>query len=103
MTPYTDSMISMGGGTTKQLACYKDKIVIPKMLQKHVIDWYHTVLFHPGINRTEETISQHLWWPKMRDQITKYYQACPTCQKNKRKHKMYGHLPPKEAEAEIWD
>ena len=96
-------MISMGGGTTKQLACYKDKIVIPKMLQKHVIDWYHTVLCHPGINRTEETISQHLWWPKMRDQITKYVQACPTCQKNKRKQKMYGHLPPKEAEAEIWD
>ena len=39
----------------------------------------------------------------MRDQITKYVQACPTCQKNKRKQKMYGHLPPKEAEAEIWD
>ena len=39
----------------------------------------------------------------MRDQITKSCQACPTCQKNKRKHKMYGHLPPKEAEAEIWD
>ena len=73
------------------------------MLQKHVIDWYHTVLCHPGINRTEETISQHLWWPKMRDQITKYVQACPTCQKNKEKQKMYGHLPPKEAEAEIWD
>ena len=47
-------MISMGGGTTKQLACYKDKIVIPKMLQKHVIDWYHTVLGHPGIIRTEK-------------------------------------------------
>ena len=39
----------------------------------------------------------------MRNQIIKSYQACPTCQKNKRKQKMYGHLPPKEAEAEIWD
>ena len=98
-------MISMGGGggTNKQLAFNKEKIVIPKMLQKHVIDWYHTVLCHPGINRTEETISQHLWWPKTRDQITMYVQACPTCQKNKRKQKKYGHLPPKEAEADIWD
>ena len=91
------------GGITRQLICYKEKIVVPKLLQKHVIGWYHTVLCHPGINRTEETIGQHLWWPKMRDQITNYVQACPTYQRNKRKHKKYGILPPKEAEALIWD
>ena len=68
-----------------------------------MIDWYHTVLCHPGMNRTEETISQHLWWPKMREQITNYVRACPTCQLNKHKYKHYGHLPPKEAEAKIWD
>ena len=39
----------------------------------------------------------------MRDQITNYVQACPTCQRNKRKVKKYGHLPPKEAEATPWD
>ena len=92
-----------GGGKTRSLVCYNDKIVVPTKLQKHVIDWYHTVLCHPGINRTEESISQHLYWPKMRDQITNYVQACPTCQKNKRKVKKYGWLPPKEAEAEPWD
>ena len=32
-----------------------------------------------------------------------YVQTCQTCQKNKRKQKEYGHLPPKEAEAFIWD
>src|SRR5687767_4251471 len=92
-----------GGGVTKQLICHKDKIVVPTLLQKHVIDWYHTVQCHPGINRTEETISQHLWWPKMREQITKYVQSCLSCQRNKRKQKKYGRLPPKEAEALIWD
>jgi transposase InsO family protein/exonuclease VII small subunit len=92
-----------GGGTTRSLVCYKNKIVVPKQLQKHTIDWYHTTLCHPGINRTEETIGQHLWWPKMRDQITKHVQVCPTCQRNKRKVKKYGWLPPKEAEAEPWD
>ena len=92
-----------GGGTTRSLVCYKEKIVIPKHLQKHTIDWYHTTLCHPGINRTEETIGQHLWWPKMRDQITKYVQCCPTCQRSKRKVKKYGWLPPKEAEATPWD
>jgi len=92
-----------GGGKTRSLVCYNDKIVVPRNLQEHVVDWYHTVLCHPGINRTEESISQHLYWPKMRDQITNYVKACPTCQKNKRKVKKYGHLPPKEAEAIPWD
>ena len=88
-----------GGGKTCSLVCYNDKIVVPKKLHRHVIDWYHTVLCHPGINRTEESISQHLFWPKMREQITNYVQVCPTCQKNKRKVKKYGYLPPKEAKA----
>jgi hypothetical protein len=65
--------------------------------------WYHTTLCHPGINRTEETIGQHLWWPKMRSHITNYVQKCPLCQRNKRRQKKYGLLPPKEAEAIPWD
>ena len=39
----------------------------------------------------------------MRDQITNYVSACPTCQKSKRGVRKYEHLPPKEAEAEPWD
>ena len=50
-----------GGGITRELICFKGKIVVPKLLQKHMIDWYHTVLCHLGINQTEETIAQHLW------------------------------------------
>jgi hypothetical protein len=92
-----------GGGMIRSLVCYKDKIVVPKPMQRHVIDWYHTTLCHPGINRTEETIAQHLFWPKMRSQITGYVQTCPTCQRNKRKVKKYGWLPPKEAESTPWD
>ena len=92
-----------GGGKIRSLVCYNDKIVVPKQLHRHVVDWYHVTLCHPGINRTEESIGQHLFWPKMRDQITKYVQACPTCQKNKRQVKKYGWLPPKEAEAIPWD
>jgi hypothetical protein len=54
-----------GEGKTKELISYKEKMMVPKKLQRHIVDWYHTVLCHPGINRTEETIGQHLWWPKM--------------------------------------
>ena len=92
-----------GGGKTRDLICYKDKIVIPTTLQDRVVDWYHNVLGHPGINRTEETIGQHLWWPKMRQQITRSVTTCATCQLNKRRYKKYGKLPVKEAEATPWD
>jgi hypothetical protein len=92
-----------GGGKEYQLLCRNDKIVIPKALQKRVITWYHETLCHPGINRTEETIGQYLWWPNMREHITEFVTHCPTCQKNKKQRKKYGHLPEKEAESDPWE
>ena len=48
-----------GGSRSSWLLCYKDRIVIPKGLQKWVVQWYHHTLCHPGTSRSEETISQH--------------------------------------------
>ena len=90
-------------GKTFELICHNDKIVIAESQQLRVVDWYHTYLRHPGINRTEETICQHLWWPKMRDHITIVVSTCDSCQRNKRRNKKYGHLPEKEAESIPWD
>ena len=101
-SPYESHMF-MFAGQQIPILCYKGKMVIPSTLQKRIIDWYHSYLGHPGINRTEESISQHLWWPKMRDQITTSVKACQICQRNKKQRKHYGHLPPKEAEAIPWD
>jgi len=101
-SPY-ESHDFMFAGEQVPVICLKGKMVIPSTLQKRIIDWYHSYLGHPGINRTEETISQHLWWPKMRDQITTAVKVCPICQRNKKQRKKYGHLPPKEAEAIPWD
>ena len=53
----------IAAGKTWQLICYKDKIVIAKEQQLQIVNWYHDYLGHPGINRTEESIGQHLWWP----------------------------------------
>ena len=92
-----------GGGKVWSLISYKGKIVVPKVVTKHVISWYHTMLCHPGVNRTEETIAQHLWWPEMREQIRKHCVKCHICQKNKRDQRRFGHLPPKEAEVKPWD
>ena len=81
----------------------KRQIIVSTLLQKHVIDWYHTSLCHPGQNKTEEAVAQHLWWSKIQEPITAFVQACPTCQKNKRYQQKYGHLPHKETEVRIWD
>ena len=86
-----------------ELVHCKDKIVINKSLQDHIVDWYHTVLCHPGALRTEETIRQHLWWPELREQVRKHCSHCPTCQKSKRDFIKYGNLPTKEAEVIPWD
>ncbi len=98
-----DAKTFRGGGQDWSLICHNGKIVVPEKLRQRVITWYHEALCHPGINRTEETIGQHLWWPKMRDEITEHVTVCPTCQKNKKQRKKYGHMPEKEAEAEPWD
>ena len=93
----------LAAGKQWKLICYKDKIVIAKQQQIQVVNWYHDYLGHPGINRTEESIGQHLWWPEMRKHITLIVNSCVNCQKNKRRSKKFGHLPEKEAEAIPWD
>ena len=88
-----------GGGKEIDLICREDKIVIPKVLQKYVLHWYHTYLLHPGSDRTELTIKQHLYWNNMQADIRKLVDTCDTCQKTKKYKKKYGHLPEKTAEA----
>jgi len=92
-----------GGGNTVHLLCFKDRIVVPTSLRKRIIQWYHYLLCHPGINRTEETIGRHFYWPKMRDQITNDVSTCVVCQTQKKQIKKYGLLPEKKAEAIPWD
>ena len=92
-----------GGGKQHELIVCEGKIVIPKSLQCHTVEWYHEYLCHPGENRMEQTIRQHFWWENMRDTVHKICKGCFTCQTTKKQAKKYGHLPEKTAEAEPWD
>ena len=92
-----------GGGKSIELICYKDKIAMPKALQRRTVQWYHDILCHPGRTRTEATITQHFYWKNLRKDVEKICSTCPICQLNKRNKKKYGHLPEKEAEATPWD
>ena len=99
--PNVSRKIFRGG---EQLICFKDRIYVPKELRKHVVDWYHTYLMHPGETRMEETIAQHLYWPNIRSSVTNKVKSCPSCQKAKGKRLKYGQLPPKDptSESQPW-
>ncbi len=90
-------------GKTQKLICYKDKIILPEGLQEPAVQWYHTYLCHPGINRTELTIRQHFTFKNLSDTMLKVCGTCPICQRTKKSNKQYGHLPDKEAEVIPWE
>ena len=92
-----------GGEKKYSLICHSGKILIPKTLQKRIVEWYHTTLLHPGETRTELTIRQHFTWKGLRNTVQEVCKNCPTCQRTKRSNKKYGILPVKEAEANPWE
>ena len=98
-----NTKIFHGGGKSHAMIFKDSKIVIPKGLQSKIIEWYHTTLLHPGKDRTYLTISQHLYWKGMKNDIENYVKKCPTCQMTKPSNKNYGHLPAKTAETTPWE
>ena len=92
-----------GGGKSRMLICRKDKIVVPISLQQRMVEWYHEILCHPGMTRTEETIRQHFWWNTLRKDVQTTCETCDVCQRTKRTNIKYGHLPEKVAESKPWD
>ena len=58
-----------GADKKYSLICRKHKIVIPKQLEKRVVEWYHHTLCHPGETRTELTIGQHYYWKNLRKTV----------------------------------
>jgi hypothetical protein len=95
-----------GGDSSRSklpLITYNERIVVPKTIQADLLKWYHEVLCHPGMNRTEETIRQNFTWRNLRDDVQKFCKTCDVCQRTKRDTKNYGHLPEKEAESLPWE
>ena len=48
-----------GGGNIFMLICKSDKIFVPTILQKYVVNWYHKYLLHTDTEHTVDAISQH--------------------------------------------
>ena len=60
-------------------------------------------LLHPGMDKTEAIIHQHLYWPNIIDAIKKEVTNCDTCQHKKISNKKYVKLPDKLAENNPWN
>jgi hypothetical protein len=84
------------------LITYHNCIYIPHALREHLMEWYHSMLGHPGEKRTVATITQHLIWPKIHEQVATHVSKYKACQLYKGQKKMYGHLPVKDVEAHPW-
>ena len=78
-------------------------IVIPSKIQSDVLHRYNTYLLHPGMDRTEAMIFQHLYWPRIRPAVWNEVSNCDSCQHTKLSNKKYGKVPSKLAEEIPWD
>ena len=76
-----------------------DKIVVQTILQKYIVNWYHTYILHLGTERTEANISQHWYWPNLKDDIRIHIKVCDTFQKNRKQKFKHGKVSATEAEA----
>ena len=85
-------------GTKIDLLCFSDRIVVPKVLQSKILEWYHYLLVHPGRDRMLRSISQHFYWKGMAKDVEKFCKKCPICQTSKVNTKKYGLLPIKKTE-----
>jgi hypothetical protein len=86
-----------------KVLCKDGKLVIPKSLQKQVVQWYHHYLQHPGHTRLEETLRSAMYWKSMRTSIQSYVKKCQSCQINKRRKLKYGKLPTKLLISTPWE
>ena len=74
-----------------------------EIIRNCVVNWYHTYLLHLVTDHTEAIVTQHYYWPNLRDDIRTHIKVCKNCQKNKKQNLKYGKLPAREAESIPWN
>ena len=80
---YHKGSFRVGSNINLKLIMCEDEIVILSKIQSYILHWYHTYLLHPGMDRTEAIICQHLYWPVIRTAVRKELTNCDSCQSTK--------------------
>ena len=80
-----------------------DRVLVPMAARERLINWYHMILVHPGIDKQLNTMRSVFTWPKMKKDIEYHIKHCHICQMSKRTNKKkYGLLPEKLVETTKW-
>jgi transposase InsO family protein len=79
-----------------------ERVIVPEKLRARLLEWYHTILVHPGETRLYNTLHQHYTWPTLRKDIANYVKHCDACQRGKRGMRGMGKIPMKDVETEPW-
>ena len=79
------------------------KIYLPEHLADLAVDWYHHFTGHGGITRTKDTISSIFWFPRMNAKVETFVKTCDTCQKYKKRNKIYGEAPARIEDSLPWE
>ncbi|XP_053698900.1 uncharacterized protein K02A2.6-like [Sabethes cyaneus] len=61
----------------QQCLMYAERIVVPKKLQKRILQQLHKG--HPGIDRTRSLARNFVYWPNIDDHISDMVRACKEC------------------------
>lgn len=71
-----------GGGPTNCL-------FVPKAVRSQILQWGHCsrLTCHPGTSRTLEFLQRRFWWPTIKEDVTTFVNACPTCNQGKASHR----------------
>ena len=87
------------------LIFYNNLVYIPEVLRLEILTKYHEkpAAGHLGIKRTLELITRNFWWPKIKEDVTKYVNSCQSCARNKiNRHRKYGLLQPLDTPERPW-
>ena len=56
-----------------------NRILVPRLKQQSVLDWYHTILIHPGEARMIKTIKLVFTWSGLNKQVKELVKTCHEC------------------------
>ncbi len=103
-----DKLIMMQMSADTTLICYRSapdaepKIYIPASMLEALVQWYHEILNHPGMNRLFDSINAHMHNPRLRATCESVVSTCDTCQRFKLPGRGYGETPPRTALVAPW-
>ncbi len=80
-------------------------IYVPERMREKLLHWYHDCLQHPCVHRMQATVKEHLYWPRIDQDIATYVKNCTVCQSYKiTAVKKYGKIPlPKSTTIKPWE